>query len=284
MKISDPPEARFIASLWTLIGHPSPSREWSLERKIKAIKEAGFDGFGSLLTPEHRRLAEKYELMVIGFLVSDHSDKIRKMLHENKENGAHYINVHIGNDGTSLSEALKLTLGLMEDAAELGLEPSIETHRNTCTETPEKAYALADAYHKATGKLLPMTFDCSHHGVVKHLEPSQFIERLLVRPKLIQRSQLAQFRPFNGQHAQVPVTDGNGKITQEFKNWLPLVDAYLKIWRQGKQAGRELFIYPELGPVASGYNLHSLPNSWAEAKVLTEILRKHWKASENVSK
>ena len=33
-----------IANLWSLNGHPSPKREWSLERKIKAVAEAGFDG------------------------------------------------------------------------------------------------------------------------------------------------------------------------------------------------------------------------------------------------
>jgi len=283
MKSTNSPKARFIAALWTLNEHPTASKEWSLERKIRAIKEAGFDGFATVLNPEHQRLAKKYELMMIGFIVSNHSKEIRKMLLENKKNGAHYINVHLGKEDTLTPEALRLALRMMEDAAELGLEPSIETHRNTCTETPEKTYALADAYWKATGKLLPLTLDYSHHAVVKHLTTQDFVKRLLVQPKLIQRAGLVHLRPFNGHHAQVPVTDGNGKITQEVKDWLPLVDAFFKIWRQGKQAGRELFIYPELGPVLSGYNLHSLPKSWEDARVLTKILRKHWNASGAIS-
>jgi hypothetical protein len=57
----------------------------------------------------------------------------------------------------------------MKDAEKIGCEPSVEIHRNTCTETPEKTYALAHAYRKATGKLLPMTLDYSHIAVVKHL-------------------------------------------------------------------------------------------------------------------
>ena len=38
------PVLRHVANLWTLMGHPSPENEWSLEQKLSAIKEAGFDG------------------------------------------------------------------------------------------------------------------------------------------------------------------------------------------------------------------------------------------------
>jgi hypothetical protein len=106
----------------------------------------------------------------------------------------------------------------MEDADRLGgLEPSIEVHRDTCTETPEKTYALADGYLKMTGKLLPLTWDFSHLAVVKHLMPESYVKRLLVRPKLIQRSQQFHFRPFNGHHCQVPVTRGDGSLTRELR-------------------------------------------------------------------
>jgi hypothetical protein len=40
-----------------------------------------------------------------------------------------------------------------------GLEPAVEVHRDTCTQTPEKTYALADSYFRETGKLLPLTWD-----------------------------------------------------------------------------------------------------------------------------
>ena len=33
------------------------------------------------------------------------------------------------------------------------------------------------------------------------------------------------------------------------------------------------------GPIAGGYNLHSLPNSWEEAIVLKGLIEKAWKAS-----
>ena len=39
------PILRHIANLWSLVGYPSPKKEWSLEQKLRAVKAAGFDGF-----------------------------------------------------------------------------------------------------------------------------------------------------------------------------------------------------------------------------------------------
>jgi hypothetical protein len=153
----------------------------------------------------------------------------------------------------------------------------VEVHRDTCTETPEKTYALADAYQQATGELLPISWDFSHISVVKHLRPDNYIERMIVRPDLIQRAQQFHFRPFNGHHCQVPVTDGKGNLTRELKDWFPFAEAVLKCWLAGnRDKGREIFICPEMGPVAGGYNLSTLPNSWEEAKILRGEIEKLW--------
>jgi hypothetical protein len=167
---------------------------------------------------------------------------------------------------------------MMQEGRRQGVEPAIEIHRDTCTETPEKSYALADAYEKITGELLPITWDFSHLSVVKHLRPDNYAERLIVRPELIQRAQQFHFRPFNGHHCQVPVTDGHGNLTQEVKDYLVLVEAVLKCWLSAKEnADRDIFAVPEMGPVPSGYNLTTLPNSWEDAKVLRGEIDRIWK-------
>jgi hypothetical protein len=279
MKKENPPKLRMIAAMWSLTQYPSAKKEWSLERKVRAIKEAGFDGFATAATPELKKLADKYGLLIVGYVASGNAKEFHKLLKENADNGAHYINVQLADEDTLTPEALKLTLQLMKDAEKIGCEPAVEIHRDTCTETPEKAYALADAYRKATGKLLPMTLDYSHVSVVKHLHPGNYASRLLVQPKLIQRVEQMHLRPFNGHHCQIPVTDGKGKLTPEIKDWIPFAEALFRVWRQGKQDGRELFVVPEMGPIAGGYNLHSLPNSWEEAIVLKGLIEKAWKAS-----
>jgi len=279
MKKSNPPKIRHIANLWSLVQYPSAAKEWSLERKIRSVKEEGFDGFTTGLDPEHKRLAAKYDLITIGYVASGVAEEFRPKLAGNKGNGAHHINVQLADEDTLTPEALRLTLRLMKEAKALGVEAAVEIHRDTCTETPEKAYALADAYRKATGEYLPMTLDYSHISVVKHLNPGNFVERLLVQPRLIQRASQMHLRPFNGHHCQIPVTDGKGKLTPEIKDWQPFAEALFRVWRAGKQDGRELFVCPEMGPIAGGYNFHSLPNSWEDAIVLKGLIQKAWTAS-----
>jgi sugar phosphate isomerase/epimerase len=272
------PALRHIANLWTLIGHPSPKREWPLEKKLRAIKEAGFDGVCWAGSRELHEGCKRHGLIFVGGMVSGNAKEFPQLLDNLKKIGAHHVNVQLAGDEVLTPQALELALALNREGKRLGLEPAIESHRGTCTETPEKSYALADAYQKTTGELLPISWDFSHFAVVKHLVPENFVKRLLVRPDLIQRAQQFHFRPFNGHHVQVPVTNGKGNLTQEFKDWLPFAEAVLKCWLDGnKNAAREIFICPELGPVEGGYALSTFPNSWEEAKNLRGEIDKLWK-------
>jgi hypothetical protein len=125
--------------------------------------------------------------------------------------------------------------------------------------------------------LLPTSWDFSHFAVVKHLVPANFVGRLLVRPDLIQNAQQFHFRPFNGHHAQVPITDGTGALTREVTDWLRFAEAVFRCWLEGnRDNGREIFVCPELGPVEGGYALSTFPNSWEDAKVLRLEIDKLW--------
>jgi hypothetical protein len=274
----DRPAFKQVANLWSLWDYPSTSEPWSLEQQLDAVKGAGFDGFTAQLGPAHAREAEKREMFVVGYFSSGDEDGFTELLKSQKDAGARHVNVQLADHDTDPGDALRLALWLMEEAERIGgLEPSIEVHRDTCTETPEKTYALADGYFKATGKLLPMTWDFSHLAVVKHLAPETYVERLLVRPDLIQRSQQFHFRPFNGHHCQVPVTRGDGSLTQEINDWLPFVGATMRTWLEGNAGpDRVLIAVPEMGPVRGGYNLAHLPNSWEEAIRLRPLLETLW--------
>jgi sugar phosphate isomerase/epimerase len=267
------PILRHIANLWTLLEHP-----WSLDEKLRAIKDAGFDGVCWGGSPELRAGCEKHGLMFIGGMVSGQAADFPRLLQEQKDCGAAHVNVQFAADEVLTPEALELALALNREGKRLGLVPGIETHRGTCTETPEKTYALCDAYQRATGELLPLSIDFSHFAVVKHLVPENFASRLLVRPDLIQHAQQFHFRPFNGHHAQVPITDGQGNLTREFHEWLPFAEALLKCWLDGnRHLDREIFICPELGPVVGGYCLSTFPNSWEDKKILRAEIDRLWR-------
>lgn len=271
------PVLRHIANLWTLMGHPSRSEEWPLDTKLKAIKEAGFDGVCWAPSPELSEGCKRYDLIFVGGMANGDKREFPSVLADLHRAGAAHVNVQLGADTMLTPSALDLTLALMEQAKPLGLSPAIESHRGTCTETPEKTYALADAYEQATGELLPISWDFSHFAVVKHLVPAQFAERLLVHPKLVQRAQQFHFRPFNGHHAQVPITDGRGELTQEVRDWMPFAEAVLRCWIEGNTgSGREIFVCPELGPLEGGYALSTFPDSWEDAKVLRGVIDDLW--------
>jgi hypothetical protein len=269
------PILRHIANLWTLVWHPSKGKEWALERKLRAVKDAGFDGFTAQLTPLHAKLADKLGLIRVGYFSSRNAREFSTLLRQQEEAGAVHINVQLGDHDTPTKTAVLLAERLLAEGRKLHLQIAVEVHRDTCTETPEKTYALADGYAKATGELLPMTWDFSHLSIVKHLLPPYW-ERLGVRPDLIQRAQQFHFRPFNGHHCQVPVTNGRGKLTPEFLDFVPFMEKVMETWLATATPGRELFAVPEMGPLWLGYNLHSLPSSWEDAKVLRVEIEKSW--------
>lgn len=271
------PVLRHIANLWTLMGHPPREAEWPLERKLAAIKEAGFDGVCWAGSPELQEGCRRHGLIFIGGMSSGKAEEIPTLLGDLKKFGAHHVNVQLADDDTPPDVSARLALEVLRVGHELGLEPAIELHRDTCTETPEKLYALADAYQAATGRLMPISWDFSHAAVVKHLVPDNYARRLLVRPDLVQLAQQFHFRPFNGHHVQVPVTDGRGELTREVKDWLPFAEAVLRCWLEGNGGtDREIFVCPEMGPLAGGYNLSVFPSSWEDAKILRVEIAHLW--------
>jgi hypothetical protein len=272
------PILRHVGNLWTLMQHPSREREWTLDEKLDAIQNAGFDAVCWAPSPELTEGLQRRELTFVGGAVSSDPAAFPALLDELRDAGAVHVNVQLGGDEMLTPEALRLTTTLMKEAKPRGLRPAIESHRGTCTETPEKMYALADGYSTATGELLPASWDFSHFAVVKHLVPANFEQRLLVRPDLVQNAQQFHFRPFNGHHAQVPITDARGELTQEVNEWLPFAEAVLRCWLEGNGGtDREIFVCPELGPVEGGYALSSFPNSWEDAKVLRREIEKLWR-------
>lgn len=271
------PVLRHIANLWTLMQHPSPMHEWGLDEKLAAIAAAGFDGVCWAPSPELYEGAQRHGLLFVGGMASGDPSAFPHLLDDLVRWGAHHVNVQLASADLLPSQALPLAVSLLEQGEHRGLKLAIETHRGTCTETPEKYYALVDEYHRLTASLLPTSWDFSHFAVVKHLVPSNFAERLLLRPDLIQAAQQFHFRPFNGHHAQVAITRSDGQLTDEVHAWLPFAEAVLRCWLDGnRDTSREIFICPELGPVEGGYALSTFPNPWEDAKILREQIQQLW--------
>jgi hypothetical protein len=264
------------ANLWTLQDHPgSGPAEWSPARKVAAIADAGFDGVMGELGHGIGALAGKNDLRFVAFHRLDETHNFRKVLSRCRDENAIVLQVHLGWHNTPADTALDLALRLEAASREIGIEAVIETHRDTCTETPEKTEMLRQRFRAETGgRELPLLFDFSHHAVVKHLDPP-FAVRLLVEPEIVSRTRWHHLRPFNGHHAQIPVQSGGGSLAPEMADWLLFAGEILRLLRNGSL--NEVWICPEIGPVRGGYGLSAFPPSWQQAMFLHELLRQHWK-------
>jgi hypothetical protein len=235
-----------------------------MERKIAAMKAAGFDGFAAIMTPERKALADKYELRVMGGFDGSSVKQAREQILAQRALGVHFMNVQLLDHDTPPEKAAALAVKLIAISEELGVGVHIETHRDTSTETPEKYTEITRLFQRATGRLMPTTWDHSHFAVSKHVLPKDYSRRLLAWPRLIQASQVFHLRPFNSQHCQVPVTNGRGALTPEFHNYLAFVEDLFALWLEGPRPGNELWVCPELG-TSVGYNVSTNPPVWADA-------------------
>ena len=266
---------RTYANLWTLWDHPQRGpAEWSLAQKIAAVADAGFHGVMGEPGQGIGALAKKNNLRFLAFHRLDETHNFHDVLSQCREENATVLQVHLGWHNTPADTALDLALRLDAASRETSLEAVIETHRDTCTETPEKTEMLREQFRAATGgRELPLLLDFSHHAVVKHLDPP-FAARLLAEPELVGRTRWHHLRPFNGHHAQIPVLSADGSLAPEMTDWLTFADEILRLLRNGPL--NEVWICPEIGPVRGGYGLSAFPSSWQQAVALNKILQKHW--------
>ncbi len=259
-------EPRLIqcATPWSMMYYPSKRREWSLERKMREIKAAGFDGIAAVVNPEIQAIAKKVGLVMMGGFDGSKVAAARRQIIVQRDLGVHYMNVQLLDHDTPPAVAAKLAVKLIAMSDELGVGVHIETHRDTATETPEKFEEIARLFQRATGRLMPVTWDHSHFAVSKHILPQHYSARLLAWPKLIQRSSLCHLRPFNSQHCQIPVTNGRGQLTPEFVDYLAFVEDLFTLWLQGPKPRGELWTCPELG-MSHGYHVSTNPLPWPDA-------------------
>jgi hypothetical protein len=116
------PVLRHVANLWTLIEHPSRKKEWPIDRKLKAIKEAGFDGICWKPISGLKEGILRHGLFFLGGMASGNAAEFPKLLLALKKTGARHVNVQLAGDEIQAPEALELALSLNREAKKLGLE------------------------------------------------------------------------------------------------------------------------------------------------------------------
>ncbi len=272
---STPPRPKLLqfAAINTFREFPSVRREWTLDRKLAAIKAGGFIGVVSRAPPITREALQAHGLRLWATADIVEASEIVPSFTNLKQIGAEKINVQMADHDTPTRSALALARRVMRVARALELDVAIEFHRDTATETPEKMFALADAYAKAEGERLNITWDFSHFGVIKHLS-APFYERIMERPDLVLPTDVFHFRPFNGHHAQIPVIDARGRRTPEYRDWLEFTDGLIEAWLREAPPGREMWTCPEMIP--GGYGLSVDPPLFEQAVTIRRDVQRIW--------
>lgn len=266
----------FFAGLWTLRNYPSTDSDWSLEQKFESAKKAGFDGIGGRFLPEAIPLCEEYGLEYVLYIDADatnYEEQFRRAVDWNPKR----INVQLCDHDTLPDEAGDAWLKMVELAEQLSLPIDLELHRDTATETPEKAEAIANFVFARSGSRVRWCLDYSHFAVLKHLAPP-FAPRLLPEEDQLRLVRQMHLRPFNGHHAQIPATNGRGELTGDFRNYLEFAEALLNAWLCCAPKDAVLYICPENGPLApGGYALEGFPDVWQDAIVVRNEVQRIWK-------
>lgn len=270
-----PPVLKQFASFWSLGWQPKKGKEWSTAEKVKRAHDAGFKAMGGGFPTDCIPYCEKYGMDFVG-MIDGNPATYRERLKNIKSLNAVRVNVQALDHDTPPKVAVKFWLQMEKEAEKLGLNLDLEVHRDTCTETPEKTYEIADLYKKATGKNIRFCWDFSHFGVVKHLYPP-YAKRLLVRPELIQNTRQFHFRPFNGHHCQIPATDGKGNEALEIKPYFEFIDELFACWLKGAKGGEVLYVCPEYGMQDGSYGLMCFPNIWKDTIYLSKKIDALWK-------
>lgn len=273
---SNPPVIRHICQLWTLVQYPSKQREWSLDEKVARVKAAGFDGFAWAPLPEVAAAAQKHRMLLVNYMDIGGANEIEEKLKRCRDCNPIAINIQLADHDTPTEVAVPLAIKVVETAEKLGVRVGIEVHRDICTETPEKTYALAAGFEKVTGRPIPLTWDFSHLAIVKHLA-APYWDRLAQRLDLIRFADQFHFRPFNGHHCQIPSTFDGKRFTPEYLLWLEFADKLIGAWLEKAKPGREMIAVPEHGPMPGGYALSVFPDVWKDAQVTRREVDKIWK-------
>ena len=271
--MSNKPTIHHVASLWTLAGYGGNNGEWSMEQKLESIRSAGFTGFAGRISQVTAELVKNSGLVFCAIHDIGLESEIRTELEQLKAVGSACVNVQMLDHDSPTEVAVPLAIEVLRIAEDLDLDVGIEVHRDTCTETPEKTYALAEGYEQSENQLMKITWDFSHPAIIKHITPPYW-DRLAERVDLIQYASQFHFRPFNGHHCQISALDHDGNFTPEFLDWLPFAERVIETWLESASGNHIMYACPEQGPPS--YALSIFPDRWKDAQAIRNELDRIW--------
>lgn len=271
-----------MQSMWAMAQPAGERSGWSLERKVKAIAEAGFDGAG--LRAEDRRFVEHVAGMLRdaglgwqGVCIVKSLDELERAVSLAAEFGAHHLDVQAELARGDLASCARFVESSLRIGRAAGLSLYFETHRHRITADPRFTLALLD---QVPG--MQLTADLSHYVVGCEFSCPPSPQDEAVVQALLRRT--AAFHGRVGGREQIQLPLGFAHL----QHW---VNLFLRWWAEGFDAwcrrsapDATVSFLCELGPpeyALTDSSGQELSDRWLEALELKDRVRALWQRCQD---
>jgi hypothetical protein len=264
-------------SLWAMERRRPDGAEWTLEKKLEMIRDAGFDGAGV------RFFDYAYAKEVTGFLRAHHMtwqaqcypktvDDLKPIIEHVQELGADHINLQADIRPYTVDECVPLIEGWLRLAEDAKVRVHIETHRDRMTTDLFFMLHLLDRFPG-----LKLTGDLSHYLVGREFAYPVTEENHALMRRVMDHCWGYHGRVASREQVQVQIS------FPHMKHWVDLFMGWWAYgfdnWRKRAPADGALTFLCELGPpeyAITGADGYELSDRWIEAGMMKDMIRKLW--------
>ena len=265
-------------SMWAMERRGPDGKEWTLEEKLKMIKDAGFDGAGVRFfdfeqAKAHVDILKDYGLTWQAQCYPQTVDDLKPILDNVARLGAEHLNLQPDVRPYRIEECIPYIEGWRRLAAEAGVRMHIETHRDRMTTDLFFTLHLLDCFPD-----LKLTGDISHYLVGREFAgPPISEENHRLMHRILDNCWGFHGRVASREQVQVPIS---------FPHHKPWVDLFMGWWEYGFRSWRRrapkdatLTFLCEMGPrpyAIVDRNDEDLSDRWQEALMMKDMIRTLW--------
>jgi len=266
-----------LQSMWAMERRRPDGVEWTLDRKLSMIRDAGFDGAGV------RFFDDAYAREVTGFLRANglvwqaqcYPKTVRDLapiLDRVRELGADHVNLQPDVRPYRLEDCYPYIEGWQRLAQESGIPVHVETHRDRMTTDMMILLQLLERFPD-----LRLTADLSHYVVGREFAWPIGEENHALVHRILDHCWGLHGRVASREQVQVQISFPHQR------EWLDLFmgwwDYAIRSWRRRAPADATLTFLCELGPkeyAMTGPDGYELSDRWEEALLLKDMIRALW--------
>ncbi len=274
---ADPPKLWIAMNVWGLEKLPAGGPEWSLDEKLKRLREAGgFDVIDRYTVADPKSMAAVEELDQLtkkhGFKVGmatsiDRMDQLDPAIALAKKAGTPYVDVMTGPYTLSEADAVRLMTAISDRFKAEKIALAFQTHRGLVTQDLLRTV-------RYTRDLPDMRFDLdfSHYFVAGEIGEDPSAAALAAFDVILERAVMLDGRVSNGEQVQIDI--GPSGDNPHARRFAGLWKRTMVSWLTRARPGDVLPYRVELGPPSYAIldtNGREISDRWAQTLVIRTL-------------